>query len=275
MKFNIKTSRRNRWSSLAMAGVIALTGFVSADEVLVYKVSSSRKWQQNAATNPGQATETGRRQVAGVFKDTSYLILNRTTKEVVRVDYFTRTFDGARVKEYLVANESYADWTGLFPADEWEALSVAAPGGKTSFSLKSGGQNSDSDDLNDDGEIDAIEEGQLSYFVGLAGPRKFGANTLPNVAALMKGAKRESRDILYGPAVDLIAEKFPVAQVHYSAEGKQTAVLDTKTTTTALNTTPPMVTPPLTVATTHYALFLVRQLLEKAGFEDAKTGIVN
>ena len=281
MKFNTKTNRRNRLALLALAGVIALTGHVSADEVLVYKVSASRKWKQNAeldpeaAQKPVAATPVGRRQVAGVVKDTSYLILNRTTKEVVVVDYFTRTSDGAKVKEYLVHNESYADWTGIFPSVEWEALSVAAPSGRTSFSLKSGGQIIDSDDLNGDGETDAFQEGKLSYFVGAAGPRAFGATTLPNVAASLRGVKREAMDITYGPALDLIGNKFPVARVIYSGAGSQSAVLDSRTTTTALNTPPPAVPAGLTVATTGYALFLVRQLLDKAGFEDAGFGLVD
>jgi hypothetical protein len=51
-------------------------------------------------------------------------------------------------------------------------------------------------------------------------------------------------------------------------------VLDTKTTTTTLNTAPPASPAGLTIATTGYAEFLVRQLLEKAGFEDAEFGLV-
>jgi|GEM_PF-6328283 len=281
MKFNTKTNRRKSLALLALAGAIALTDHVSADEVLVYKVSASRQWKQNAeldpeaAQKPVPASPIGRRQVAGVARDTSYLLLNLTTKEVVVVDYFTRTTDGARVKEYLVSNESFADWTGVFPSVEWEALTVAAPSARTSFSLKSGQQVIDSGDLNRDGEADAFEEGKLSYFVGLAGPRAFGATTLPNVAASLRGVKREAMDITYGPALDLIGNKFPVARVIYSAAGGQSAVLDTRTTTTAINTTPPTVPAGLTVATTGYALFLVRQILEKAGFEDAGFGLVD
>lgn len=261
-------------ASLAMAGVIALTGSVIADEVLVYKVSASRKWQQDTALNPGQATESGRRQIAGVVKDTSYLILNRTTKEVVVVDYYTRVADGAKIKEYAVENQNYADWTGVFPSAEWEALSVAAPGGRMSLSLKSGKQESSTADLNEDGETDAFEEGMLSYLIGTAGARSFGPTALANVAPSLRGSKRESLDITYGPSLDVIAGDFPLARVYYRGAGAQSAVLDTKTTTTALNTPPPAGSG-LTVATTGYALFLVRQLLDKAGFEDAAGSLLN
>lgn len=273
MNSNQAKSRHSGLKLLALTGLLAVSSVATADDVLVYKVSAGRKWQQNTAMNPGQPTETGRRQTAGVAKDTSYLILNLTNKEIVRVEYYTRISDGARLKEFAVIRENFADWTGLFPVEEWEALSVAAPGAKTSFSLKAGDQLSYSGDFNGDGEDDAFEEGFLSYLVGVAGPRKFKGVTLPSVAARMRGVKRQTIEAVYGPALDLIAIKFPLARVYYRGAGVQNAVLDTKTTTAVLNNPPPV--PSETIATTDYALFLVKQLLEKAGFEDAVGGLLN
>lgn len=274
MKSISQPTRRFSLASLALVGMLALSSSVFAEEVLIYKVSASRKWQQDTALNPGKGTETGRRQLAGVARDTSYLILNRTTKEVVLVDYYTRIADGAKIKEYAVANQSYADWTGVFPSEEWEAQSVAALSGKTSLSLKTGKQEVGNEDLNGDGELDAFEEGTLSYFVGPAGARSFGVTALANVAASLKGAKRQSNDITYGPALDIIGGKFPLARVFYRGAAAQGAVLDTRTTATALNTAPPA-TSGETVATTSYALYLVRQLLDKGGYEDAAGSLLN
>lgn len=273
MNSNQAKSRHTGLKLLALTGLLAVSSVATADDVLVYKVSASRKWQQNTAMNPGQATETGRRQTAGVARDTSYLILNLTNKDVVRVDYYTRISDGARLKEFAVSRESYADWTGVFPAEEWETLSVAAPGGRTSLSLKSGTQASYSGDFNGDGETDAFEEGFLSYFVGVAGPRRLGSVTLPNVAPRLQGVKRQNIEAVYGPALDVIENKFPLARVYYRGAGAQRAVLDARTTTAALNTPPPVLTE--IIATTDYALFLVKQLLERAGFEDAVGGLLN
>lgn len=274
MNSNQAKIRHTGLKLLALTGLLAVSSVATADDVLVYKASASRKWQQNTAMNPGQATETGRRQIAGVAKDTSYLILNRTTKEVIRIEYYTRISDGAKLKEFAVNTELFADWTGVFPAAEWEALSVAAPGGKTSLSLKSGTQQAVSGDFNGDGELDAIDEGFLTYFVGVAASRKLGAVTLPDVASTMTGMKRHNIEAVYGPALDVIANKFPLARVYYRGAGKQTAVLDAKTTTALLNTPPPP-TSGETIATTGYALLLVKQLLEKAGFEDAVGGVLN
>jgi len=274
MNSNQAKSRHTSLKLLALTGLLAVSSVATADEVLVYKVSASRKWQQNTAMNPGQSTETGRRQIAGVARDTSYLILNRTSKEVVRIEYYTRISDGARLREFAVHQETYADWTGVFPGDEWEALSVAAPGGRTSLSLKSGKQESISGDFNGDGETDAIDEGFLSYVVGVAATRKFKDVILPDVASKMTGMKRQNIEAVYGPALDIIENKFPLARVYYRGAGKQNAVLDAKTTTTLLNTPPPPASGE-TIATTGYALFLVKQLLEKAGFEDAVGGVLN
>jgi hypothetical protein len=258
----------------AVTGLLAISPLAKAEEVLVYKVSSSRNWQQNTEVNPGQATASGRRQVAGVARDTSYLILNRTTNEVVRIDYYTRTSDGARLKEFAVFEESAADWTGVFPAAEWEALQVAAVGGKVSLSLKSGYQRFFTDDDNRDGETDSFDEGFLSFFVGTGAPRRFGITTLPNVAASLQGVKRQNILAEYGPALDIIGNKFPLARVYYRGSGAQRAVLDSRTTNSVLNVAPP-VGSGQTIATTDYAVFLVKALLDKAGFEDAAAGVLN
>jgi hypothetical protein len=266
-------SGRTSLTLLALTGLLAFNTASLADDVLIYKVSASRKWQQNTAMNPGQPNELGRRQTAGVAKDTSYLILNQTTKEVVRIEYYTRISDGGRLKEFAVFEETFADWTGVFPADQWEALSVAAPGGRTSLSLKSGKQESFSGDFNGNGEIDSFDEAFLSYFVGMAASRTFRGVVVPNVASSMSGAKRQNIEAVYGPALDLIANKVPLARVYYRGAGRQRAILDAKLTTTAL-TTPPPVGAVETIATTDYAVSLVKQVLEKAGFEDAVGGLL-
>jgi hypothetical protein len=266
-------SGRTSLTLLAVTGLMALTTAVSADDVLIYKVSASRRWQQNTAMNPGQPNELGRRQTAGVAKDTSYLILNQTTREVVRIDYYTRISDGARLREFAVFEESYANWTGVFPADQWESLSVAAPGGRTSLSLKTGKQESFSGDFNGDGEIDSFDEGFLSYFVGVAASRTFRGVVVPNVASSMSGAKRQNIEAVYGPALDLIANRVPLARVYYRGAGRQSAILDARLTTTALATPPPAGSSEA-IATTDYAVFLVKQVLERAGFEDAVGGLL-
>jgi hypothetical protein len=87
------------------------------------------------------------------------------------------------------------------------------------------------------------------------------------VAPSLRGAKRVTEEVVYGPALDLIANRFPFARVYYRGNGAQSATLDTKLTTTALNTPPTDLT--LTIATTGYALSLVKATLDKAGFEES------
>lgn len=268
MNTKSKPNLITRAATLMAMGLLGAGSYAQADDVLVYKLSANRAWRQNVALNPGRPTESGRRQQAGVMRDTSYLVLNLTTRDVVLVDYYTRTVDGGRIKEFTVTNEAYADWTGVFPTQPWEALMVAAPGqANKSFSLKKADQDSTSADFNRDGEVDSSEAGSVSYLVGVASSRRLGTVTVPNVAATMRGAKRVSEEVVYGPALDVIANRFPFARVFYRGNGAQTATLDTRLTTTALNTAP--TDPALTVATTAYAVSLVKGVLDRAGYEDA------
>jgi len=208
----------------------------AADEILIYKVSAARRWQQNEAYLPLSATPQLRNANAGSFTDTSYLILNRTSGEAVSVNYYTVIRDGGRYKEYAVERDLFAQWGPSFPVDAlWEYSAVAAPGNNAfTVSLKQGGSSDFSGDFNGDGQADTTKEGYVSFLVGAAATRTFGrgvsAVTVAQVPARLTGVKREGKQISYGP----LESPQAFGETYYRGAGGQTATLDAKLTESAL-----------------------------------------
>lgn len=230
-------------AACSLLGAFAVGGVcdATADEILIYKVSASRRWQQNEAYLPLSSAPQLRNANAGSFKDTSYLILNRSSGEATTVNYYTEVRDGGRYQEYAVIKDRFEVWGPNFPADAlWEYQSVKATGNNAfTISLKLGTSANFSGDLNNDGQADAAKEGLVSFLVGVGGPRTFGkgvaAVTVPQVPARLAGVKREAQQTEFGP----LESPQAFGAVYYRGAGAQTATLDVKLTTEALAVTAP------------------------------------
>jgi hypothetical protein len=230
-------NRNSIKSLLAVAIGAACLGqdAASADEILIYKVGAARRWTENIVYFPESSSPVTRRSVAGTFRDTSYLLINRSSSEVVSVDYFRSVVDGARLAQYFISNESVKAWDGILPsATEHELQVIKAPGnGKFWQSLKKGFKSNPIDliggglDLNGDGIDDTLDEGQVSFLSGAAGNRKLGAVTLPEVAAALRGMKREFANTEIG------GSSTPYSFSHYEGFGPLTARLDARLSTQA------------------------------------------
>jgi hypothetical protein len=230
--------KRTTLAAAALGSVLAGIPDAGAEEILIYKVTAARHWQQDTAFFHTTANPITRRGVAGTFRDTSYLVLNRDTGEVSRIDYVQSTRDGARVREYFVNTERFAVWDGTLPgAGVWEYMATPAPRGQTTVSLKTGFKTQDLDelgiiDVNGDGFEDTVSEGLVSFLSGAAAPRRFGALTLADVAGRLTGAKREFNTTELGLDPDPENAPFvpPYAITHYRGGGAQTATLDARLT---------------------------------------------
>lgn len=227
---------------LALGALAALlTGALPAqsEEVLVYKLAAARRWQQDSAYYPDSANPQLRNSIAGTFNDTSYLVLNRTTKEMVMIDYYQFTEDGGRYRVYEIERGTFADWNKTFPANtSYEYQIVQAPrSGTQTVSLKSGFQTIESADLNADGFPEDIASGELWFLRGGAGPRRLSAQlTLNQVAGRLTGVKREFSTTEYGP----LGSSYGIE--HYRGGGTQTATLDAPSTLAATNLVPTQLT---------------------------------
>lgn len=252
---------RNPKKSLAVCALGALIAGalpVNADEVLVYKVAAARRWQQDTAYYPNSANPQLRNSIVGTFKDTSYLILNRTTKEMAVVNYYQFVQDGGKFKVYQIERGQYADWNGTFPAGtRYEYQVVQAPkAGTQVVSLKSGFQTNEASDFNDDGFSDTSTSGELLFLRGAGGPRKLSATlTLQEVGAKLAGLKSEFETIEYGPAGTPDA----YGTSYYRGSGKLTATLDAPTSLAAST---------LSSDATEGAIALVETALQKLGYDN-------
>ncbi len=233
---------RNPLQSLAVCALGALMAGVmpaDADEVLVYKLASARRWQQNTVYYPDSTNPQLRNSVAGTFKDTSYLVINRTTREMALIDYYQFVRDGGRYKVYEIERGAYALWDKTFPAEtSYEYQVVQAPkAGTQTVSFKSGFQTIEATDLNDDSFQDEIESGELWFLRGGAGARRLSSLlTLNEVAGKLTGVKREFSTIEYGP----LGSSYGID--HYRGGGTQTATLDAPSTLAATNFVPAQLT---------------------------------
>ncbi len=252
---------RNSKKCLAVCALGALIAGVlpaTADEVLVYKVASARRWQQDTAYYPNSADPQLRNSIVGTFKDTSYLILNRTTKEMAVINYYQFVQDGGKYKVYKIERGEYADWNGTFPVDtRYEYQVVQAPKANTQVvSLKSGFQTNEATDFNDDGFSDTSTSGEMLFLRGAGGARKLSSViTLQEVGSKLAGLKREFNTIEYGPAGTPAA----YGTSYYRGGGNLTATLDASTTLAATT---------LPGDSTEGAITMVEDLLKKIGYDN-------
>lgn len=262
------------------SGIVVHTDVVkfAPDEIFVYKVTNARNWQQDEVYYPGSEAPQPRNTRAGVVKDTSYLILNRSTRQIKSLRYFTRIEDGATLKEYTVEDGSYKPWDGILaPINDLEYLETVAPGvDQFTLSLKGGEAleiNQDAD-LDGDGIMETGRTGSVSFLIGAAKPTKFGtgvaAITMPRVATTLAGNVHQVLDADFGDEDGPDFTDFlPIRQTYYRGSGAQTATLDTLTTGKVL-TVDPAIGSGLVRGTIEYALSLVTAELAKLGYENAQ-----
>lgn len=205
----------------------------AADDILVYRVSASRRFQQNEAFFPGQASQQLRNNVVGTFRDSMYIVFNRDTNEWVEVNFFRSVVDGARLSQYVITRRNVLPWdsSGAFPADDSiEFLSVLAPGTNNfSLSFKEHLSADLSGDFNGDGPSDEIREGYLSFYTGVGGTRNVRINNVntpvAQVPARLTGRKREFSASEFGPV-----GSNPYSVRYYRASAPQTATFDSRLT---------------------------------------------
>lgn len=262
------------------SGIVVHTDVVkfAPDEILVYKVTNARNWQQDEVYNPGTDKAQPRNTRAGVVKDASYLILNRSTRQIKSIRYFTRVEDGATLKEYTVEDGNFKPWDGvLAPINDLEYLETVAQGvDQFTVSLK-GGEALEIDhdaDLDNDGINETGRTGSVSFLIGAGKPTKFGtgitAITLPRVATTLAGNVHQVMDADFGDSDGPDFNDFlPVRQTYYRGSGAQTGTLDTLTTGKVL-TVDPAIGSGLVRGTMEYAVSLVTAELEKLGYENAQ-----
>ena len=246
------------------------------DEILVYKLTNSRSWTQDEVYYPGTLAAQPRQTRAGIVKDTSYLVFNRNTNQIKTLRYFSRLDDGATIKEYTIDTASYKPWDGILAAEnELEFMETAAPGvAQFTVSFKSGEASEivEDADLDGDGIMETGTTSSVSYLIGAAKPLTVKTGTvsvtLPSVATTLAGTVRQVLDADFGDQDGDATDFTPLKQTFYSGAGAQTATLDTVMTTKVL-TADPAIGSGLVRGTLDYALFLVKDELDKLGYDPA------
>jgi hypothetical protein len=239
-------------------------------DLQIYKLAAARNWQQDELYYPNSSAPVRRNPQAGVVRDTAYLIVDRTAQEVRTINYYTRVFDGAKIKEYTISTDDYVPWTESLPAGgEMEFLQTAAPGvGIMTSSFKQGRTVVANNDvsLDDDMIFDTGVSSDLFYLIGSGKDIAFGKRpntiTLPKVPTRMTGVARQVLDATLGDNMD------PVRQVFYRSTGTQTATLDTVLTTKVI-TLLPAATGGLSLSDMAQATTEVEAALSKLGFDPA------
>ncbi len=245
------------------------------NDMLVYKLATARNWNQDEVYNPTSTTPITRNPQAGVMKDNAYFIVDRTTRAVKTIRYYSRVNDGATLKEYTIENGTYSPWAYTLPAaGELEFLQTLAPGtGVATASFKQGETVQALDDLDLDGDslFDRGTSSTLSDLIGNGKNTVFGKKpntlTLPKVATKLTGVAREVLAAELGDP-DGPGLSGPVRQVFYRSSGAQTATLDTVTTTKVLTVVPAADTG-LILGDMNYATKAVIEALDKLGYDAA------
>jgi hypothetical protein len=290
----MKSSLWNR-CPLLLAGIVGTSLFassVSADEILIYKLSAARNWQSNEVYYPNDSSRTSvRAQVNGTVRDASYLIYNNTTKDMDVVNYFTQTTDGGPSKVYTVTNyEGKAfdrqilplvpDSNGDRPSEadlEYQKTNANATGTSIRVALK-WGSNSDEDETTPETSTSysldtAMGEQTMTFLIGTGGSRVLGkapnSVTLPEVAATIKGVNRRlsSRE----EVLDQAAQNILYYQNVYRGRSTPSATFDSALSLWANvgNVSKPKGTVDAVspVATSAIGLEIVKQTVEKLGFD--------
>jgi hypothetical protein len=290
----MKSSLWNRCFSLltGIVGASLLASSAHADEILIYKLAAARNWQSNEVYYPNDAALVSRRnQVNGVIRDASYLVYNNTTKVMDVVNYFTQTTDGGPKKLYTVA--SYTGKTfdrqilGLTAGNrdavadlEYQKTNANATGTSLRLALKWG---SNGEETSNEPEVsgssyslDTTSEKQaMNFLIGTGGSRVLGkapnSVTLPEVAATLRGVNRDLSS--YIEVLDQANQNIVYFQNVYRGRSTPTATFDSPLSLWANggNTVKPKGTTDVvgTAATGSFGLSIVKQVVEKLGFDSA------
>lgn len=254
---------------------IVVHDLYTRNDVLVYKLATARNWNQDEVYNPASTSPITRNPRAGVMKDNAYFIVDRTTRAVKTISYYSRVFDGAPIKEYKVENDTFAPWAFSLPAGgEMEFLETLAPGtGMATASFKQGETLVAQNDIDFDGDsvLDRGTSSSLFYLIGNGKDAVFGKKpntvTLPKVATKLTGVARQVLAAELGDT-DGAGPAGPVRQVFFRSSGAQTATLDTVLTTKVLTVVPAANTG-LILGDMNYATSAVIEALDKLGYDAA------
>lgn len=294
----MKSSLWNRCFLLltGIVGTSLLASSAYADQILIYKLAAARNWQSNEVYYPNDANRVSKRnQVNGVIRDASYLIYNNTTNDLNVVNYFTETIDGSKEKLYTVASYDGKVFDrqiiGLTSGDrssvsdlEYQKTIANATGTSLRLALKWGSNEEDtSNEPAAPGaySLDSQSETQaMNFLIGIGGSRVLGkapnSVTLPEVAATLKGVNRDLSS--YFEVLDQANQNILYYQNVYRGRSLPSAKFDTALSLWANvgNVSKPKGTTDVlgTAATSAFGLDIVKQVVEKLGFDPAASAVV-
>ncbi len=238
----------------------------SAADLLIYKVSLTRNWQQFAAAREALPTSSptamrGKNPVGGVTVDKSYWILDRDAEKLIEIEYYTLVVDGQKQKLYDITYWTYQN-LGVTPEDyttdasgdddqfmEVSSIATSRAGVNTLFFRSA------VEDSTTPGESFAMSwhlRGKSSPVLGLS-----PTVSPTNVAATLTG------DFLSLETRNADDANGPIYFVTTHTSGKHTATLDRALTLKART----VALPSLTADTLDNAIQHVAEVLEKSGHD--------
>jgi hypothetical protein len=225
---------------LLVAGLLGqVASAQSPEDIIIYRFSRTRSWQQHEASPDRNGVLKGRNLLVGTAKDSCYWIFDRGNNKVTEVCYFTRSVDGVLQKLYEVREGSFAlletdptDYSDDASGDGDQIMDMMfLPTTKVGVKMQTC---RDSDELNDSSFYDPEWEPgdpyrtwNYGYVWDLTGPTKI-LTGLGEVASLLSGFYQgNERDHTESSAGTLISF---LSRVDV---GPQSASLDMRLTTRA------------------------------------------
>ncbi len=270
--------------SLALAAIL-IAAPAQADQILVYKYSSSRPWAQYDCYRPDVVSTPAapvipKSMLAGTYTQTEYWIINRTTNELANVVYYTYVVSGATVKAYysnpaspLVRSVDITDKDGNNATDSVPMLQyrlAGLPAANTfNVMLMFGDHQYDtSTDLNGDALTDSQYSDEEGHLFGLG--KLYTVVTgivFPKVATSLTG------NYHYASAANWAgASSTYFRTLYFEGPTPQTLTLDAVLTKNA-NTGAPLIPygggAPVTNGTTAYGVRVAELVLEGLGYDNS------
>lgn len=271
---------------LLLIAVLASWGATrsQADEILIYKYSSTRPWAQYDCHRPiddllGPTPPVPKSTRAGTYTQTEYWIINKTTEEFQVINYYSYVDRGAKIKEYeaypldgLTREIEVDDFEGnpytvQYPIFQY--LQAGLPSkNQSNVCVTYGSHFFDPDtDENNDGNDDLFQSDEEGHFSGLGKPFTVATGMVINdVAPTLTGNYVYSElEELSGPTgIGFLSVYFESPSTH-----KLTLdVIATKNANTGAPLTPYGGGAPLTNGTSAYGLRVAELILEKLGYEN-------
>jgi hypothetical protein len=198
-----------------------------ADEILVYKSTSPRSWNQYGALELANGIDLPKTALAGKYNVTEWWIFNRTISEMQRIEYFTQLEGGVKQKFYRIYSTEpvgNASNPQLDTPEQMSQMFISLRKPKCFFhSILQGYSNNN-----------AGYEGSASYqsnetlnVTGEAGPLVISsALTIEKVARKLKGPYNFSYDSFFETSVPAVGTNRELV----FEQGTTTATLDLKKT---------------------------------------------